>query len=140
MDYPIEIPPEISTNTIVKKSDTPQNISEFKEAYLVKDEFYIKRSERTNYFILIRWKHVFRNYRNKKDAINKQKMYCCIYFYNSEILKSILKIISDNFPKYLSENTSDCLFENASDHLSRICLADHVSESIAKNAFEEQAE
>jgi hypothetical protein len=26
----IEIPPEISTNTIVKKSDTPQSISEFK--------------------------------------------------------------------------------------------------------------
>jgi hypothetical protein len=31
IDCPSEIPPEISTNTIVKKSDTPQNISEFKE-------------------------------------------------------------------------------------------------------------
>jgi hypothetical protein len=34
MDCPIEIPPENPTNTIVKKSDTPQNISEFKEALI----------------------------------------------------------------------------------------------------------
>jgi hypothetical protein len=26
---------------------------------LVKDEFYVKRSEKINYFILIRWKYVF---------------------------------------------------------------------------------
>jgi hypothetical protein len=29
MDCPIEILPEISTNTITEKSDTPENISEF---------------------------------------------------------------------------------------------------------------
>jgi hypothetical protein len=34
MDCPIEIPPEISTNMTVTKSDTPQNISEFKEALI----------------------------------------------------------------------------------------------------------
>jgi hypothetical protein len=32
---PIEIPPEIFTNAVVKNSDTPQNISEFKEALIV---------------------------------------------------------------------------------------------------------
>jgi hypothetical protein len=33
-DCPIEIPPEISTSAIVKKSDMPQNINEFKEALI----------------------------------------------------------------------------------------------------------
>jgi hypothetical protein len=28
-DCPNEIPPKISTNSIIKKSDTPENISEF---------------------------------------------------------------------------------------------------------------
>jgi hypothetical protein len=34
MDYPTKIPPKISTNIIVKKSNTPQNVSEFKEALI----------------------------------------------------------------------------------------------------------
>jgi hypothetical protein len=33
-DCPTEIPPEISANTIIKKSDTPENISEFKKAFI----------------------------------------------------------------------------------------------------------
>jgi hypothetical protein len=44
MDYPTEIPPEISTNTIVKKSDTPKNISEFKEALIAVLISYFKNS------------------------------------------------------------------------------------------------
>jgi hypothetical protein len=44
MDCPIEIPPEISTNTIVKKSDTPQNISEFKEAFIAVLISYFKNN------------------------------------------------------------------------------------------------
>jgi dipeptidase len=55
---------------------------------LVKDEFYVKRSEKTNYFIPIRWKHVFQNYRNKKDYADKQKTYNYIHFYNPETKQS----------------------------------------------------
>jgi hypothetical protein len=44
MDCPIEIPPEISTNTIVKKSNTPQNISEFKEALIAVLISYFKNN------------------------------------------------------------------------------------------------
>jgi hypothetical protein len=34
VSFAAEIPPEISTDVTVKKSDTPQNISEFKEALI----------------------------------------------------------------------------------------------------------
>jgi hypothetical protein len=44
IDCPSEIPPEISTNAIVKKSDTPQNISEFKEALIVVLVSYFKNN------------------------------------------------------------------------------------------------
>jgi hypothetical protein len=44
MDYPIEIPPEISTNTILKKSDTPEKISEFKEAFIAVPISYFKNN------------------------------------------------------------------------------------------------
>jgi hypothetical protein len=44
MDCPIEIPPEISTNMTVKKSDTPQNISEFKEALIAVLITYFKNN------------------------------------------------------------------------------------------------
>jgi hypothetical protein len=44
VDCPIEIPPEISTNTIVKKSDTLQNISEFKEALIAVLISYFKNN------------------------------------------------------------------------------------------------
>jgi hypothetical protein len=40
---------------------------------LIKDEFYVKKSEKTNYFTQIRWKHVFRNYRNKKMILINKK-------------------------------------------------------------------
>jgi hypothetical protein len=43
-DCPIEIPPEISTNTIVKKSDTPQNITEFKEVFFTVLISYFKNN------------------------------------------------------------------------------------------------
>jgi hypothetical protein len=42
IDCPSEIPPEIST--IVKKSDTPQNISEFKEALIAVLMSYFKNN------------------------------------------------------------------------------------------------
>jgi hypothetical protein len=40
----VEIPPEISTSSIVKKSDTPQNISEFKEALIAVLILYFKNN------------------------------------------------------------------------------------------------
>jgi hypothetical protein len=51
MDCPVEIPKEISANTnswaesaIIKKSDTPQNISEFKEALIAVLISYFKNN------------------------------------------------------------------------------------------------
>jgi predicted methyltransferase len=41
---PIEIPPEISTNVSIKNSDTPQNISEFKEAFITVLISYFKNN------------------------------------------------------------------------------------------------
>jgi dipeptidase len=60
---------------------------------LDKDEFYVKKNEKTNYFTPIRWKHVFRNYRNKKDDTDKQKTYHYIHFYNPETKQK--KIITE---------------------------------------------
>jgi hypothetical protein len=44
IDCPSEIQPEISTNTTVKKSDTPQNISEFKKALIAVLISYFKNN------------------------------------------------------------------------------------------------
>jgi hypothetical protein len=44
INCPIKIPPEVSTNTIVKKSNTPQNISEFKKALIAVLKSYFKNN------------------------------------------------------------------------------------------------
>jgi hypothetical protein len=44
MDCPTEIPPETSTNSIIKKSDTSENISEFKEAFIAVLISYFKNN------------------------------------------------------------------------------------------------
>ena len=72
-----------------------------------KNEFYVKRSENTNFYTPLRWKHVHRKYINKKHNENKYKIYRYIHFYNPETkekirvnetewLRNCNKIIEDN--------------------------------------------
>jgi hypothetical protein len=50
---------------------------------LDKDEFYVKKNEKTNYFTPIRWKHVSGKYKNKKMILINKK-HIAIHFYNPE--------------------------------------------------------
>jgi hypothetical protein len=49
-----------------------------------KNEFYVKKSENTNFYIPLRWKHVHRWYTNKKNNENKYKVYRYVNFYNPQ--------------------------------------------------------
>ena len=49
-----------------------------------KNEFYVKKSENTNFYIPLRWKHVHRWYTNKKNNENKYKIYRYVNFYNPQ--------------------------------------------------------
>jgi hypothetical protein len=51
---------------------------------LDKDEFYVKKSESTTHFTLIKWRHILRKYKNKKDDTDKEKN---ITIFNSIIQK-----------------------------------------------------
>jgi hypothetical protein len=53
-----------------------------------KDEFYVKKSNKSNYFKPIKWKHVYRKYIDKNNE-NKQKAYRYIHFYNPETKEKI---------------------------------------------------
>jgi hypothetical protein len=55
---------------------------------LDKDEFYVKKSKSTTNFTLIKWRHILRKYKNKKDDTDKQKTYIYIHFYNPETKQS----------------------------------------------------
>ena len=46
-----------------------------------RNEFFVKRSEKTNYYTPVRWKHVFRNYTKKNNEV-KDSLYRYIYLYN----------------------------------------------------------
>jgi hypothetical protein len=55
---------------------------------LNKDEFYVKKSRSTSYFISIKWRYILCKYKNKKDDEDKQKTYNYIHFYNPETKQS----------------------------------------------------
>jgi hypothetical protein len=66
----------------------------------------VKRSEKTNYYTPVRWKHVFRNYTKKNNEV-KDNLYQCVYLYNpktqirirlaeKEWLENRDRIIKDN--------------------------------------------
>jgi hypothetical protein len=54
-----------------------------------KNEFYVKKSENTNFYIPLRWKHVCIKYTNKKDNESKYKVYRYVHFYNPETKEKI---------------------------------------------------
>jgi hypothetical protein len=43
--------------------------------------FFVTRSEKTNYYTPVRWNHVFRNYIKKNNEV-KDSLYQYIYLYN----------------------------------------------------------
>jgi hypothetical protein len=56
-----------------------------------KNDFYVKKSENTNFYIPLRWKHVYKKYTtNKKNIINKYKIYYYIHFYNPKTKEKTL--------------------------------------------------
>jgi hypothetical protein len=75
-----------------------------------KNEFYVKKSENTNFYIPLRWKHVYRKHTNKKDNKSKYKVYRYVHFYNPEAKEKMRvtehkwmndrdKVIEDNLIK-----------------------------------------
>jgi hypothetical protein len=54
-----------------------------------KNEFYLKKSENTNFYTPLRWKHVHRKYTNKKDNEYIYIIYRYIHFYNPETKEKI---------------------------------------------------
>jgi hypothetical protein len=50
-----------------------------------KDEFYVKKSNKLEYFKPLKWKQVNRTYTDKNNE-NKQKAYRYIHFYNPYLM------------------------------------------------------
>jgi hypothetical protein len=56
-----------------------------------KNEFYVKKSENTNFYIPLRWKHLYRWYTNKKNNENKYKIYRYVNLQTKEKMRVIEK-------------------------------------------------
>jgi hypothetical protein len=75
-----------------------------------KNEFNVKKSENTNFYIPLRWKYIHRKYTNKKDNESKYEVNRYVHFYNpetkekihvteTELLNDRDKVIEDNLVK-----------------------------------------
>jgi hypothetical protein len=119
-----------------------------------KNEFYVKKSENTNFCIPLRWKYVHRKYINKKDNESKYKVYRYVHFYNPETKEKIRvtelindsdKVIEDNLIKEEVNNMPleeiwNRILESIANYNTTENLIDYYNENNNENNIENISE